>query len=91
MNMCVIICVEMCINLYGKMCGNIQGVSKKSGISKCLTFSCIALVLLSSQKNNLSFNKIEFIPVISSIIDFQSSKRCPRYEYDFLHRLSRYN
>ena len=45
----------------------VQGVSKKSGISKCLTFCLIVLVLMSSQKNNLSFHKIEFIAVILSI------------------------
>jgi hypothetical protein len=58
---------------------NIQGVSKKSGISKFLTFCVIALVLLSLKDNNLCFHKIEFIVVIFSIIDFLSSKQCSRY------------
>ena len=64
----------------------VQGVSKKSGISKCITFFFIALLLLSSQKNIISFHKIELIAVILGIIDFQSSKWCPGYDYDFLHR-----
>jgi hypothetical protein len=73
-------------NMDPKVSWKIQGVSKKSGISKWLTFCCIARVLSSSRQNYLSFHNILFIAVILSIIDYQSSKRCLRYEYDFLHR-----
>ena len=52
---------------------------KKSGISKFLTFCVIAMILLSSKEKYFCFHKIEFIVVILSIIDFLSSKRCPRY------------
>jgi hypothetical protein len=49
---------------------NVQGVSKKSGISKFLTLCVIALVLLSSKENHSCFHKIEFIVVILSEIVF---------------------
>ena len=52
----------------------VQGVSKKSGIIKSLNLLFFALVLLSSKKNKLCLNKIDFVVVILSIIDFLSSK-----------------
>ena len=68
----------------------VQGVSKKRGISKFLTFCVIALEILHSKEYHSCFHKIELIVVILSIIDFLSSKRCSNYYYDFLHRKSRY-
>jgi hypothetical protein len=62
----------------------VQGVSKKSGIIKFLTFCVIPLGLLSSEENNSCLHKIEFIVFVFSIIDFLSFKRCLRYYYDFL-------
>jgi hypothetical protein len=43
----------------------------------------IFCVLALVQEDNLSFHEIEFIVVILNLIDFLSSKRCPRYEYSF--------
>ena len=69
---------------------NYRAYLKKSGISKLLSIRVIALVLLSSQKNNVGLHKLEIIVVILSIIDFMCSKLCLRYEYDLLHKWSRY-
>jgi hypothetical protein len=57
----------------------LQGVSKKSGISKFLTFCVIPLMLFRSEENNSRLPKIKFIVVVLSIIDYLSFKRCSRY------------
>ena len=57
----------------------------KSGIRKSVKLCVIAPELWVLHENNLCPQKIEFIAVILSIIDFLSSKGCPRYQYDFLH------
>ena len=68
----------------------IQGVSKKSVISKYSTFCVIALVPLSSKEKNSCDHKIQFFAVILSIISFLSYKRCSRYLYDILDKSSGY-
>ena len=51
-----------------------KDVSLKSMIRKFLTFSVIALVLLSSKEDHLCFHKMELIVFIFSVIDFWRSK-----------------
>jgi hypothetical protein len=57
----------------------VQGVFKKVGLANSSLFCVIAPVPLSSDKNHEYFHKIQFIVVILSIIEFLSSKGCPRY------------
>ena len=70
--------------------GKLQGASKKSGISKSVKFCVIVPELWGPNKDSFMPHKIEFIAVILSIIDFLSSKGCPRYQHGFLYKQIRY-
>jgi hypothetical protein len=60
------------MNILSSDALNIQSSSKKNvGLANSLFFCDIALVPLSAKENNIWFQKIEFILVILSIIDFQ--------------------